>query len=78
MGAPQRFATRRLQAEAVLEAVLADPPADLSQGDPVAGWWAYDLEHEAIFRKVGKHAAGRRLDGRTWDELPISTPERQP
>ncbi len=53
-------------------------PADLSQGDPVAGWWAYDLEHEAIFRKVGKHAAGRRLDGRTWDELPTSTPERQP
>jgi len=53
-------------------------PADLSQGDPVAGWWAYDLEHEAIFRKVGKHAAGRRLDGRTWDELPTTTPERQP
>lgn len=27
MGAPQRYATRRLQAEAVFEAVLADPDA---------------------------------------------------
>lgn len=23
-----------------------------------------------VFRKVGKHAAGRLLDGRTWDEFP--------
>ncbi len=31
MGAPQRFATRRLQAEAVLEAVLADPDAIVAE-----------------------------------------------
>jgi protein gp37 len=29
------------------------------------------LHHTALaFRRVGKHAAGRLLDGRTWDELP--------
>lgn len=31
MGAPQKYATRRLQAEAVLEAVLADPDAILAE-----------------------------------------------
>jgi protein gp37 len=28
----------------------------------------YDCDHEAV--RVGKRAAGRALDGRTWDELP--------
>ena len=45
-------------------------PADLSDGDPTGGWWAPDLEHDAIFRKVGKQSAGRGLDGRTWDQMP--------
>ena len=31
MGAPQKYATRRLQAEAVLEVVLADPDAILGE-----------------------------------------------
>ena len=29
---------------------------------------AYDQQHEAV--RVGKKAAGRLLDGRTWDEVP--------
>jgi protein gp37 len=45
-------------------------PAELSEGDRVDEWWAPDLEHDAIFRWVGKKAAGRELDGRTWDEMP--------
>ena len=48
-------------------------PADLSQGDPVAGWWAPmgDPDEEtAIYRRVGKKVAGRLLDGVTWDEYP--------
>lgn len=45
-------------------------PAALSEGDPVTGWWAPDLEHDAIFRKAGKKIAGRELDGRTWDQMP--------
>jgi protein gp37 len=28
----------------------------------------YDCDHEAV--RVGKRAAGRILDGRTWDEMP--------
>lgn len=31
MGAPQKYPTRRVQAEAVLEAVLADPDAILGE-----------------------------------------------
>lgn len=32
---------------------------------------AYELKTgEEYMRRVGKHAAGRLLDGRTWDELP--------
>jgi protein gp37 len=45
-------------------------PADLSEGDPTGGWWAPDIESEAIYRRKGKKAAGRLLDGRTWDEVP--------
>lgn len=45
-------------------------PADLSEGDPTGGWWAPDLGSDAIYRRVGKKAAGRLLDGRTWDEMP--------
>jgi protein gp37 len=32
-----------------------------------------DLGHRQIVRRVGKKAAGRELDGRTWDELPEVT-----
>lgn len=28
------------------------------------------MSNEELIRNVGKHAAGRRLDGRTWDEFP--------
>lgn len=34
------------------------------------GWHESSLDSEVAFRRVGKHAAGRLLDGRTWDELP--------
>lgn len=44
-------------------------PADLSEGEPVGGWWAPDLAGP-IYRRVGKKAAGRELDGRTWDQYP--------
>jgi protein gp37 len=29
-----------------------------------------DMGHRQIVRRVGKHRAGRQLDGRTWDEFP--------
>jgi protein gp37 len=45
-------------------------PADgrtQSHGD----WGMHDhLEGWAAVQRVGKHAAGRELDGRTWDEMP--------
>lgn len=31
-------------------------------------WHPFD---DAVMRRVGKHAAGRLLDGRTWDEYPV-------
>lgn len=33
-----------------------------------------DLGHRQIMRRVGKRAAGRTLDGRTWDNFPDHTP----
>jgi protein gp37 len=30
----------------------------------------FDGNHVALMRKVGKHKAGRLLDGRVWDEMP--------
>lgn len=48
-------------------------PADLTSGGVHDGWLG-DLgdpdEPLAIYRRVGKKAAGRHLDGRTWDEYP--------
>jgi protein gp37 len=29
-----------------------------------------DMGHREVIERVGKHAAGRELDGRTWDEYP--------
>ncbi|ALG06831.1 DUF5131 family protein [Kibdelosporangium phytohabitans] len=31
-------------------------------------------DHQAPMRRWGKHAAGRELDGRTWDEFPATKP----
>jgi hypothetical protein len=31
-----------------------------------------DADRKIQFNRVGKHAAGRLLDGRTWDEMPAS------
>lgn len=42
------------------------PPERLI-GEPVDG-----MGHRQIMRRVGKHAAGRALDGRTWDQFPGS------
>ena len=42
---------------------------NLSTGEKT--WVAYDQEgNPTVMQKVGKRAAGRILDGRTWDELP--------
>lgn len=50
-------------------------PADLVECMPgtVRGWRCDDLLDEAIYRRAGKKAAGRLLDGRTWDEFPTTT-----
>lgn len=45
-------------------------PATLSDGEPVSGWWAPDPTDSVIYRRVGRKAAGRELDGRTHDEYP--------
>ena len=45
-------------------------PVDLSDGEPTGGWWSPDMLSDAIYRRAGKKAAGRLLDGRAWDEFP--------
>lgn len=46
-------------------------PADISDNEPTGGWWWPDLDPDTpVFRRVGKKAAGRQLDGRTWDQMP--------
>ncbi len=47
-------------------------PADLVENEPTGRWWWPDLDSDAIYRNVGKKAAGRLLDGRTWSEMPRS------
>jgi len=44
-------------------------PATLSDGEPVDGWWAPHPD-SVVYQRAGKKAAGRELDGRTWDEYP--------
>jgi protein gp37 len=39
-------------------------------GRDLAGMWGLHDESDLIVRRVGKKAAGRMLDGRTWDQLP--------
>lgn len=46
-------------------------PADLTDHEPILPWWLPDLQGP-VYRRVGKHAAGRLLDGRTWDEFPAA------
>lgn len=36
----------------------------------LAGGYGFHGAHPRVMRNVGKHAAGRELDGRTWDEYP--------
>ena len=51
-------------------------PALLTDMEPCSGgsepgtWWWPDVDYGTVFRRAGKHAAGRLLDGRTWDEMP--------
>lgn len=51
-------------------------PSDLTWMDPCHNhtgfWWWPDID-EPVYRRVGKKAAGRVLDGRLWDEIPLST-----
>ena len=37
-------------------------------GDPIEANWTHGLPFRQRMRRVGKKAAGRELDGRTWDE----------
>jgi protein gp37 len=46
-------------------AIGARPKGCVFVGDPID-----DLGHRWEMRRVGKKAAGRELDGRTWDEFP--------
>lgn len=46
--------------------------------EPVAKPWSIERadpldDHQAPMRRWGKHAAGRELDGRTWDQYPAVT-----
>ena len=34
-------------------------------------WWSGDAFGGVLSSKVGKRAAGRTLDGRTWDQTPV-------
>lgn len=45
-------------------------PADIGEMDPVQGWWWPGSDYDTVYRRTGKKDAGRRLDGRTWDEMP--------
>lgn len=46
-------------------------PADLTEPGVHGGWLADDdVEIPVVYRRVGKKAAGRLLDGRTWGEFP--------
>lgn len=41
----------------------------------IAAWEALSIgPDDAMMHKVGKHAAGRTLDGRIWDEFPAEAP----
>lgn len=42
-----------------------DPKRERLVGEPVD-----DLGHREVIERMGKKAAGRELDGRTWDECP--------
>lgn len=44
-------------------------PSTITDHEPVGEWWWPDPE-DALYRRVGKRAAGRLLDGRTWDQYP--------
>jgi len=50
--------------------VIGSPidPRNVLVGDPID-----DLGHRWEMRRVGKKAAGRELDGRTWDQFPNTT-----
>lgn len=50
-------------------------PEDLSEQEPVKGWWwpGPDTEGggiDVIYRRLTKEAAGNQLDGRTWEQFP--------
>ena len=43
-------------------------------GDPITSPpWDERIPGRQIVKRVGKRAAGRELDGRTWDEYPDTT-----
>jgi protein gp37 len=48
--------------------IITDPRE--RQGEPVHDPHHPDIPWRRVYRRVGKRAAGRELDGRTWDEYP--------
>ncbi len=44
---------------------------DSESGGMGKGWHEESLHSPYAFRRVGKHAAGRLLDGREWNEMPV-------
>lgn len=47
-------------------------PDGLTEHEPVDGWWWPNGLSSTIFRHVGKKKAGRLLDGRTHDGVPVT------
>jgi len=43
---------------------------DLSSHEPEGKWYWPDGLADVVYRRVGKKAAGRLLDGREWNEVP--------
>jgi protein gp37 len=48
-------------------------PDGITENEPVEGWYWPWPEHMVCFHRVGKHAAGRLLDGQLYDEVPRAT-----
>lgn len=58
--------------DAVQAAVSMTETGDEAKGWNAGFWCIEEKLSDCAFRRVGKLAAGRLLDGRTWDELPAN------
>lgn len=46
-----------------------DLPDAIGDHEPTSGWW-WPENNRTVYRRVGKAAAGRTLDGRVWHQFP--------